>query len=82
MAKVLVDEPKIIIITEVLDMLSLKMRNNILHFLTKNHQATILYFSNRRDHMVGFDSYLFFAMEKVFAFENIQDLNNFEEQYE
>ena len=32
--------------------------------------------------MVGFDSYLFFAMEKVFAFENIQDLNNFEEQYE
>ena len=81
-AKVLIDEPKIIIITEVLDMLSLKMRNNILHFLTKNSAATILYFSNRRDHMVGFDSYLFFAMEKVFAFESIDELNNFEEQYE
>ncbi len=81
-AKILIDEPKVIIITEVLDMLSLKMRNNILQFLTKNHQATILYFSNRRDHMVGFDSYLFFSMEKVFVFNNIEDLNNFEEQYE
>ena len=81
-ARVLFDEPKIIIITEVLDMLNLKTRNNILNFLTKNHQATILYFSNRRDHMVGFDSYLFFSMEKVFVFDNINDLNNFEEQYE
>jgi len=81
-AKVLIDEPKIIIINEVLDMLNLKMRNNILHFLTKNHQATILYFSNRRDHMVNFDSYLFFSMEKVFVFNSIDELNNFEEQYE
>jgi len=78
-AKAMISEPKIIIISEVLDMLTLKMRNQILQFISTTN-TTLLYFSNRRDHMIDFDQYLFVGSQKTLIFNTIDDLTKFEEK--
>ena len=81
-ARALIQQPKIIIITEVLDMLGLKSRKKILKYLTKNHQAAILYFSNRRDEMQDFDEYLFIDNNRTHHFDAIEELDKFEQKNE
>ncbi len=79
-ARALLQEPQIIIITEVLDMLGLKTRQNILKFLTKNHNSTVIYFSNRRDDMLDFDEYIFIDENRTHNFKSIEDLDKFEQK--
>ena len=79
-ARALLQEPQIIIITEVLDMLGLKTRQNILKFLTKNHDSTVIYFSNRRDDMIDFDEYIFIDENRTHNFKSIEDLDKFEQK--
>jgi putative ABC transport system ATP-binding protein len=80
-ARALLQEPQIIIITEVLDMLGLKTRQNILKFLTKNHNSTVIYFSNRRDDMLDFDEYIFIDEKHTHNFKSIEDLDKFEQSF-
>ena len=80
-ARALLQEPQIIIITEVLDMLGLKTRQNILKFLTKNHNSTVIYFSNRRDDMLDFDEYIFIDEKHTHNFKSIEDLDKFEKSF-
>ena len=80
-ARSLLQEPQIIIITEVLDMLGLKTRKNILKFLTKNHNSTVIYFSNLRDDMLDFDEYIFIAENEIHNFKSIKDLDKFEQSF-
>ena len=79
-ARALLQEPQIIIITEVLDMLGLKTRQNIIKFLTKNHNSTVIYFSNRRDDMHDFDEYIFIDEDRTHNFKSIDDLDKFEQK--
>ena len=79
-SRALLQEPKIIIITEVLDMLGLKTRQNMIKFLTKNHNSTVIYFSNRRDDMHDFDEYIFIDEDRTHNFESIDELDKFEQK--
>lgn len=79
-ARALLQEPQIIVITEALDMLQLTARKKILDFLTKDHNAMVLYFSNRRDDMMNFDYYLFITSSTVRQFASLTELDNFEKQ--
>ncbi|NBX52453.1 MAG: ABC transporter ATP-binding protein [Proteobacteria bacterium] len=79
-ARGLLQHPKIIIITEVLDMLGLASRREILKFLTKNHEAMVLYFSDRRDDMLDFNEYLFIDENKIHHFKSISELDKFEQK--
>jgi energy-coupling factor transporter ATP-binding protein EcfA2 len=81
-ARILIQKPKVIIITEVLDMLVLPARRNILEFLTKNPDVTLMYFSHRTDGMMNFDKYLFIDKLKHFEFNNIAALEEFEQNLE
>jgi ABC-type bacteriocin/lantibiotic exporter with double-glycine peptidase domain len=76
-AKILINQPKLIIITEVLDMLSPKIRKKILKYLTKEHKATIIYFSNRFDDLIDFDEYLFIDKNSSHKFNSIEELHEF-----
>ena len=78
-ARTLLLQPKIIIITEIFDILSLKMRKKIMNYLTKEHYSTIICFSNRRDEIDEFDSYGFINYEKMINFSSIKDLQEFEQ---
>lgn len=80
-ARILIQKPKVIIITEVLDMLVLKARQNILNYLTKNPDVTLIYFSHRSDGMLDFDKYLFIDKKQHFEFNSMQELENFEIKY-
>jgi putative ABC transport system ATP-binding protein len=80
-ARILIQKPKVIIITEVLDMLVLKARQNILNYLTKNPDVTLIYFSHRSDGMMDFDKYLFIDKKQHFEFASMQELENFEIKY-
>ena len=79
-SRTLLQEPKIIIITEVLDMLGLKTRQNMIKFLTKNHNSTVIYFSNRRDDMHDFDEYIFIDEDRTHNFKSIDELDKFEQK--
>jgi len=79
-SRALLQEPKIIIITEVLDMLGLKTRQNMIKFLTKNHNSTVIYFSNRRDDMHDFDEYIFIDENHTHNFKSIDELDKFEQK--
>ena len=79
-SRALLQEPKIIIITEVLDMLGLKTRQNMIKFLTKNHNSTVIYFSNRRDDMHDFDEYIFIEEDRTHNFKSIDELDKFEQK--
>ena len=79
-SRALLQEPKIIIITEVLDMLGLKARQNMIKFLTKNHNSTLIYFSNRRDDMHDFDEYIFIDENHTHNFKSIDELDKFEQK--
>ena len=79
-SRALLQEPKIIIITEVLDILNLKMRRKILNFTIKDHNATVLYFSDRRDDMIDFDEYIFIREDKVLHFSSLEELDKFEQK--
>jgi putative ABC transport system ATP-binding protein len=79
-SRALLQEPKIIIITEVLDMLGLKTRQNMIKFLTKNHNSTVIYFSNRRDDMHDFDEYIFIDEDRAHNFKSIDELDKFEQK--
>jgi putative ABC transport system ATP-binding protein len=78
--RAVISQPQVIIITEALDMMTLKMRRKILQFLTKNHDATVIYFSNRRDDMIDFDHYLFVGQDETLYFENLEQLDEFEKK--
>lgn len=74
-ARVLIHEPQIIIADEVLDMLTPGIRRKVLHYLTKEHQSTFLYFSHRYDDFEEFDQKLF--VEKTLSYEvkGIEEFN-------
>jgi ABC-type bacteriocin/lantibiotic exporter with double-glycine peptidase domain len=80
--RALIQKPRIIIITEVLDMLNLKSRKEILNFLIKDHQSLVIYFSNRRDDMQDFNEYLYIDNHKTHYFKTIEELDKFEHKYE
>ncbi len=77
-ARILIQKPKLIIITEVLDMLVLGARQDILRYLTKEHSATVIYFSHRVDGMIDFDHYVFLDKAKHHEFTSIEKLDEFE----
>ncbi len=81
-ARALIHKPQIIIITEVLDMLILQARHNILEYLTKNRDITVLYFSHRNDNSSDFDEYLFIDKQKSYKFSSMKDLDQFEKKYQ
>ena len=80
-ARILIQKPKLIIITEVLDMLVLGARQRILHYLTKESLATVIYFSHRVDGVMDFDNYIFVDKAKHYEFSSIQELDNFEKEH-
>lgn len=80
-ARVLIHKPNLIIITEVLDMLVLPARQKILKYLTKEHDATVIYFSHRVDGMLDFDHYLFIDKTSSYEFSSIDDLVEFETNF-
>ncbi len=82
LARALIHKPQIIIITEVLDMLILQARHNILEYLTKNRDITVLYFSHRNDNTSDFDEYLFVDKTKSYKFNSMKDLDQFEIKYQ
>ncbi len=82
LARALIHKPQIIIITEVLDMLILKARHNILEYLTKNLDITVLYFSHRNDNTSDFDEYLFVDKQQSYKFDSMHDLDQFEKKYQ
>lgn len=71
-ARVLIHKPQIIIANEVLDMLESQIREKILAYLTKQHEATFLYFSHRCDDVKNFDHKI--LIEKTFS-KDISDIN-------
>ncbi len=79
-ARIILFEPKIIIITEILDIVNFAMREKILQFLTKKHNATVLYFSNIRDGLEDFDQYIFIDENEAKIFNNIEELKKYEHQ--
>ncbi len=80
-ARVLIHKPNLIIITEVLDMLVLPARQKILKYLTKEHDATVIYFSHRTDGMLDFDNYLFVDKAQTYEFSSIEKLEEFETKF-
>ncbi len=66
-ARALIFQPQIIIADEVLDMLEPKIRQKVLHNLTKENQSTFLYFSHRYDDSEKFDQKI--LVEKTFCRE-------------
>ncbi|MDX2082687.1 MAG: ABC transporter ATP-binding protein [Rickettsiales bacterium] len=64
-ARALIHKPQIIIADEVLDMLEPKTREKVLYYLTKESQATFLYFSHRYDNLKSFDETI--LIEKTFS---------------
>lgn len=81
-ARALLHKSQIIIITEVLDMLILQARRNILKYLTQNHENSVIYFSHRVDEALDFDSYLFVDKTQAYEFSTIEKLDEFERGYE
>ncbi len=75
-ARALIHKPQIIIADEVLDMLEPKIRKQVLLHLTKEEQATFIYFSHRFDKLEIFDKKLF--VEKTFSRElkNLEDFTS------
>ena len=72
-ARALINKAQIIVADEVLDMLEPKVRQKVLHYLTKESQATFIYFSHRYDNFDYFDHKL--LVEKTFS----KPINNIEE---
>jgi hypothetical protein len=56
------------------------MRRKILNFTIKDHNATVLYFSDRRDDMIDFDEYIFIREDKVLHFSSLEELDKFEQK--
>jgi ABC-type bacteriocin/lantibiotic exporter with double-glycine peptidase domain len=77
-ARILIQKPKLIIITEVLDMLVLGARQKILSYLTQQKDVTTIYFSHRVDGMMDFDSYIFLDKASHRKFPSIEALDEFE----
>ena len=66
-ARILLQEFEIIIADEILDMLNPELRKKILYHLTKERQASFLYFSHRLDGLDDFDYKL--QIEKLSSIE-------------
>jgi putative ABC transport system ATP-binding protein len=80
-ARAILLQPKLIIITEIFDIVRPSLRSKVLRNLTNIHNTKIIYFSNRRDEIIGFDEYLFFDHKQNFVFNNIEDLTAFEQKF-
>jgi putative ABC transport system ATP-binding protein len=78
-ARALILEPRIIIITEALDMINWQLRQKILRHLTNHQEVTVLYFSSLRNIEV-FDECIFIDHEKSFSFKTAAQLEKFEEE--
>lgn len=73
-AKAILENPGIIIITEIFDTLKYKDKKKIMDYLIHHTNATILCFANFRYHDIGFDYYLYITANSSTAFDNIDAL--------
>lgn len=77
-ARALINKPQIIIADEVLDMLEPKTRTKVLHHLTKEHQATFLYFSHRGDDLENFDHSILVKKTSSRQVNKLADIKEFQ----
>ncbi len=80
-AKILLTHPKVIIVTEAIDMLHLKMRSQIMNYFNKEHNATVICFSNKRDKIIEYDYYQFIDYDEIKNFNTISELEDYEERF-
>lgn len=73
--RAIIHKPQIIIADEVLDMLEPKIRKKILLHLTKEHQATFLYFSHHYEDFEMFDQKLLVEKTHSHDLKKIEDLH-------
>lgn len=80
-ARAIINNSKVVIITEIVDMLILQARKNMIKNLTKNHDVTLIYFSHRVDDFADFDKYLFVDKTNSYELSSIEKLDEFEKKY-
>lgn len=74
-ARALIHKPQIIIADEVLDMLSPKIRQKVLSYLTFEHLGMFLYFSHRYDDLNSFENKIFIEKNYSKTINNLNDIN-------
>jgi len=79
-AKAILDNPKIIILTEIFDTIKYADKKRILEFLNNKTEATILCFANMRYDTIKFDQYLYVDNNEAKIFNKSVDLVNYERQ--
>lgn len=73
LAVALLAKPKILVLTELFDILNQRQRRQILDHIQSQSDMTLLYFSNRKD-IESFDRYLLLGQEKQLYFNSLDDL--------
>ena len=77
--KIIIDNPKIIILNEIFDLVKDFQKKNLIDFIKENSSATILYFSNNKNYSLEFDEYIFIDEAKSHHFSSIKELSEFEQ---
>ncbi len=77
-ARILLIKPEIIIITEIFDTIAKDLRSNLLRYLAKDHQSTLLYFTNRNESLEDFDDYMFIAKTESYLSCSLDEIVKFE----
>ncbi len=78
LTRALLSKPQVLIITEIIDILAPQIRTQLLRHFIKNHPTMVLYFSNHREDVEGFDNYIFLTPSEVFKFDNLLEIKEFE----
>jgi putative ABC transport system ATP-binding protein len=78
LAKIIIEQPKVIILTEVFDMLFIKARENVIKYLTTESDAMIIYFSHQIEDVKGFSDFLFIDKNSHQVFSSPLELAKFE----
>lgn len=82
LAAALLSEPRVLILTELFDIIGYKIRHKIMRYLVTQKDMTVLYFTNRRD-IDYFDTYLYLDWgEDSFhpSIEHLRDVVNQSEE--
>jgi len=79
-AKAILEDPKVIIITEIFDTVKYIDKKKILNYLINHTNATILCFANFRYDDIKFDNYLYIDSNSSSSFKNIGELISHEKK--
>lgn len=75
LASALLTEPRILILTELFDVIGYNFRQSIMRYLHSLDDLTLIYFTNRRD-LDFFNQYLYFDWEEDIMLSNVEDLRH------